>query len=227
MLSEKSVKDFLAELSSESPAPGGGSVAALAGALAAGLNSMVANLTIGKDKYAMSQDMMIAVRGRSGVLRGKLVQLVDDDTAAFNKVMDAFKMPKETEEQKKARSDAIQAATKKAAEIPLEVCKISNEILKLTKVVAERGNQNSITDAGAAALMADAAIQIAALNVKINLSSIKDEAFVEDMSKKLSEIEFSAVDAVDETMQLVLAVVDPDALAGDGDEELGGDVEEE
>ena len=219
MLVDMEVKKFLEELASESPAPGGGSVAALAAAQAAALTGMVCNLTIGKEKYASSQDMMLAVRGRSGVLRGKLLQIVDEDTDAFNAVMAAFKMPKGSDKEKEARKKAIQEAMKKAAEVPFEVCKICNELLKLTTVVAQKGNQNSITDAGVAALMADAALQSAALNVKINLSSIKDEKFVEEISKKLGEIEFDAVDTVDETMQLVLAVVDPEALEG-GEEDF-------
>lgn len=221
MLVDKNVKEFLDELTSESPAPGGGSVAALSGALAAALAGMVCNLTIGKEKYADSQDMMLAVRGRSNVLRNRLVQIIDEDTDAFNQLMAAFKMPKGTEEEKSARSGAIQDATKKATSVPLEVCKVCNELLKLTTVVAQKGNQNSITDAGVSALMADAAIQGASLNVKINLMSIKDDAFVEETSKKLNEFEFSALDALDETMQLVLAVVDPEALEGEGEDGAG------
>ena len=146
MLVDKNVKEFLDELASESPAPGGGSVAALSGALAAALAGMVCNLTLGKEKYANSQDMMLAVRGRSGVLRGKLIQIIDDDTEAFNQVMAAFKLPKGTDAEKEERKKAIQEAMKKASEVPLEVCKMSNEILKLTKVVAEKGNQNSTTN---------------------------------------------------------------------------------
>ena len=212
MLTEKTVKGFLEELASESPAPGGGSVAALSASLAAGLTTMVANLTFDKKGYESQKAMMGAVRMRSTKLRERLIELVDEDTAAFNEIMAAYKMPKGNDGDKKKRSEAIQTATKHAADVPFEVAKISNELLKLTHVIAEKGNKNAITDAGSAALMADAAIQMASMNVRINMQSIKDKKFNDEMDKKLGEIEFDAVDGMGDTMALVLGEIDPDAL---------------
>ncbi|MCD6461861.1 MAG: cyclodeaminase/cyclohydrolase family protein [Thermoplasmata archaeon] len=211
-LVDLTLAEFLEELASDSPAPGGGSVAALSGALAAALASMVANLTIGKKKYEDSQDMMLAVRGRAAKLRRRLLEIVDEDTEAFNMVMAAYRTPKDNPD----RGARIQEALKKAVEPPLEVVRISKEIIELARVVAEKGNQNSITDAGAAVLMADAALQVAAMNVKINLQSIKDQEFVDETERKLGGMEFEAVDLVDEALRPVLAVVDPKALEEGG-----------
>ena len=183
------VNSFLSELASSSPAPGGGSVAALAGALGAALSSMVCNLTIGKERYADVEDEMKDVLRMSEKLRRKLLKLVDKDTEAFNDVIKAFKMPKDTEEEKKVRSKAIQAGYKKAAMVPFETAEVCGKILDLAEVIAEKGNRSSVTDAAVSALMADAGVESAILNVKINLGSIKDEVFVKDMVSKLDKLE--------------------------------------
>ena len=187
-LTEKNLNRFLDELASDSPAPGGGSVAALAGALGAALASMVCNLTAGKKKYAeVENDMKQAVR-QSEQLRRKFTALIDKDTTAFNKVMEAFGLPKETEDQKALRSAAIQEATKEAALVPLEVMKHCIDALALARIVAEKGNINSISDAGVSALMLQAAAEGAALNVRINLGSIKDTEFVGWRSEEVSSL---------------------------------------
>ena len=178
MLIEKSVTSFLDELASNSPAPGGGSVAALSGALGGALTSMVCNLTIGKKKYLDVEADMKNVLRQSEDLRRRFTVLIDKDTHAFNKVMEAFSLPKETDDQKALRSAAIQEATKEAALVPLEVMKHVIDGLALAKTVAEKGNANSASDAGVSAIMLGAAMEGAALNVQINLSSIQDTDFV-------------------------------------------------
>ena len=197
------VKNFLSELASNSPAPGGGSVAALAGALGAALSSMVCNLTIGKEKYEKVQDEIKKVFRESEKLRGHLTELIDKDTDAFNEVIRALKMPKDTDVQKEKRKEALQKGYKNAAMVPFEAAKTCEKILDLARVVAEKGNQNSITDASISAIMANAGVHSAILNVEINLGSIKDEQFVGKIRRDLDEIERGANDKTDEIMKIV------------------------
>lgn len=184
-LAHSTISSFLSELASSSPAPGGGSVAALSGALAAALDSMVCQLTIGKKKYEHVQEDVSQLNQQLRTLQKRLIELIDEDTIAFNDVMAAFKMPKETEEQKKKRSESIQNGYKKAAEIPMETARIAKKVLHYSIDVAKKGNTNSITDAGVAALLGHAAVHAASLNVRINLGSIKDERFVKKISNEL------------------------------------------
>jgi glutamate formiminotransferase/formiminotetrahydrofolate cyclodeaminase len=197
------INKFLSELSSNSPAPGGGSVAALSGSLGAALSSMVCNLTIGKEKYANVQDEIKNVLKKSETLRKKLTDLIDKDTEAFNDVMKAFKMSKETEEQKKKRTTAIQKGYKTAAMVPFETAKTCAEILYVAKVVAGKGNVNSVTDAAVSAIMAKAGVESAVLNVKINLGSIKDENFVKKMFSDLTQLQKSVAKKTDEILGIV------------------------
>ncbi len=194
---------FLSELASDSPAPGGGSVAALAGSLGAALSSMVCNLTIGKEKYADVQQEIKDTLKKSEQLRKELIKLIDEDTEAFNDVMKAFKMPKETEEQKEKRKQAIQKGYKTAAKVPLETAKTCEKILDVAMVVAEKGNKNSITDAAVSALMAQAGVKSAILNIKINLGSIKDDELVEKISFEIDELQKNADDKTNEIMKIV------------------------
>jgi len=202
-LASLTIKNFLSELASSSPAPGGGSVAALAGALGTGLSSMVCNLTIGKEKYADVQDEMKDVLKKSEDVRRKLTELIDKDTNAFNDVIKAFRMPKETEEQKEKRSKTIQEGYKTAAKVPLQTAKTCEKILDISMIVAEKGNKNSITDAAVSAIMAQAGVHSAILNVKINLSSIKDKDFIEKTILEIEEIERSAIDKTDFILKFV------------------------
>ncbi len=188
MLTEKTVTKFLDELASNSPAPGGGSVAALAGALGSALTSMVCNLTIGKKKYLEAEGEMKHILQQSENLRTMFTKLIDKDTEAFNKVMEAYGLPKETEDQKALRSAAIQGATKEAALVPLEVMKHCIDALALAKTVAHKGNTNSLSDAGVSALMIRAACESAALNVRINLNGINDEEFVGWKSEEVTSL---------------------------------------
>jgi len=197
------VNGFLSELASSSPAPGGGSVAALAGSLGAALSSMVCNLTIGKEKYANVQSEIKDTLKKSEQLRKKLTKLIDEDADAFNDVMKAFKMPKDTEEQKIKRSAAIQDGYKTATSIPLETANTCEKILDLAMILAKKGNQNSITDSAVSALMAQSGVESAILNVKINLGSIKDEKFVKKISSELDKIQKNASKKTEEIIKIV------------------------
>lgn len=200
MLIDKTVSGFLDEVASNSAAPGGGSVAALAGALGAGLTAMVCRLTIGKKKYAEVEAEMQEVLGKVEELRAHFTELIEKDTEAFQAVMKAFSLPKETDEQKEARSSAIQEATKSAALVPLQVMELCERTLPLTQIVATKGNVNSLSDAGVAASMLYAACVGAALNVRINLSTIQDDTFVHDTSVKAEGIR-SAVEQLHADIQ--------------------------
>ncbi len=172
-----STKGFIDEVSTESPAPGGGSVAALAGSLAAALSAMVANLTVGKKGYEGVWPEMCDLAEQAQQVKDRLARAVDDDTQAFNDLMEAMRLPKATEEQRRSREAAMERGYQKAAAVPLETARACLEALRLAQQVAERGNVNSSSDAGVAALMARAGVEGAALNVLINLPSIKDEDF--------------------------------------------------
>lgn len=188
MLTTLTVKAFVDELASSSPAPGGGSVAALGGSMAAGLLNMVLNLTLGQAKFAEVETELSPLKPQTEAAYVRLVNFVDIDTEAFNEVMAAFKLPKATEEEKAARSQKIQTAYKKAADIPLEVAGQCLTVLKLCPVIAKKGNPNALSDAGVAAQMAYAGLESAIMNVKINLGSIKDTAYVEGAKEKCAAI---------------------------------------
>ena len=179
---------FYDEVASSSPAPGGGSVAAAAGALAAALASMVSRLTVSKKQYANVKAEMTEVRDKGDALRAELTTLIDTDKEAFNKVMEAFKLPKGTDEEATARDKAIEDANKEAALVPLKVMKKSLEVLKLARIVADKGNENSITDAGVAGLMGMAAVDGAGYNVRINLTSVNDTEFVNKLKLEVETI---------------------------------------
>ena len=187
-LVKMNIKMFLDELASSSPAPGGGSVAALSGALGAALSSMVCNLTKGKQGYETVQVEIIELLQRSEELRKQLTELIDKDTEAFNQVMDALKMPKETAEQKEHRHHTMQNAFKHAAEVPLETARKCMQILDIARILAEKGNKNSISDAAVSALMAQTGLQAAYENVRINLLSIKDTEYVQKITTELDEL---------------------------------------
>lgn len=189
MLQDMNIKDFLERTASSSPVPGGGSVAALSASLSAALTEMVANLTVGKKKYADVEEEMKEIVETCAKYRLKFVDDIDKDSEAFNKVMAAFKLPKETEEEKEVRKQAIQEGLKEAATVPLEVAKDAFKIMDLVIEVVEKGNTNAVTDGAVAAMMARTAVLSALYNVKINLSSIKDEEFVIKVSKEVKELE--------------------------------------
>ncbi|HPJ69519.1 MAG TPA: glutamate formimidoyltransferase [Candidatus Mcinerneyibacteriales bacterium] len=182
-----SVKDFVDELSSDSPAPGGGSVAALAGALSAALSSMVANLTFGKKGYERRNPLMEEVSQRAQRAKRDYLALIDRDTEAFNIYMDAMKMPKKSDEEIKRRAEAMEAAAIRATEIPLETLKEAENLCSLAEIVGKKGNPNAASDAAVAALMAEAAAEGAYLNVLINLPGINDKSFKERAAREADE----------------------------------------
>ena len=187
-LLKMNLREFCNETLSDSPAPGGGSVAALMGALGASLGGMVANLSAGKrgwdDKLEYFSDWAV----KAQQLKDELLSLVDEDTAAFNKVMDAFALPKESAEEKVARSAAVEKATKYAAEIPLRVMKTASKSYELLAEMADKGNPASISDVGVGALATRACIDGAELNVRINLGQLKDEKFKSDLLEKVRKV---------------------------------------
>jgi len=201
---------FLGELASDSPTPGGGSVAALCGALGAALNSMVANLTIGKKKYADVEANMKNVLTGAETLRLELTQMIDEDAAAFNRVMLALKLPKETEAEKASRKTALQQALVDAATVPLAVMEMCVGVIRLARPVAEHGNVNAVSDAGVAALVARAGVHAAGLNVRINLGGIRAEEhqeFARRARAALTALGGEADSACDEIMEIVLEKV--------------------
>ena len=201
MLAELTLKAFIDKVISNDPVPGGGSVSALNGALAASLSAMVANLTVGRKKYAEVNDLMQELAARLETAARRLLADVDRDSEAYDRVFSAFKLPKDTDEQKAVRSEAIQRETKYAAQVPMEVARAVHEILPHIATVAQRGNSNAVTDACVAMMCARTAVLGALLNVKINLSSIKDEAFVKAMAEEAARLE---IDTMEQERNLLL-----------------------
>ncbi|KUO48909.1 MAG: methenyltetrahydrofolate cyclohydrolase [Desulfitibacter sp. BRH_c19] len=192
MLVDLTGKDFIKSVASDSPAPGGGSVAAFAGALSAALVNMVVNLTVGREKYQEHEKELITIRDKGNELQERLTRYVDEDTQTFSLVMEAYKLPKETDQDKSKRSAAIQDAMKKAAELPLEVAKSCLEVIRFSETVITKGNPNCLSDGGVGCLMAHAGLQGAVFNVQINLGSIKDEEYKKRLTTEIVQIEQEA-----------------------------------
>ena len=180
----KTLQEYLTELSSNSPTPGGGNVAALCGALSASLGTMVCNLTIGKKKYADVENEMISVKQKLESYQKTFVGLGAKDNAAFEKVMEAFKLPKETDAEKETRSKKIEEATIGAADIPSQVMKTCADILPLLKIIIDKGNRNSLSDAGVAASLIGTAAKSAYMNVIINCSSLSNQTIAQEIKKR-------------------------------------------
>ena len=183
-LIDMQVKEYLKVLKSDAPAPGGGSVSALAGAQGVALFSMVADLTLGKEKYADDQEICRSAKERGASLYAELVESVDRDTEAFNLVSAAFKMPKETDEEKAARKQAIADGTLVATEVPFHTMELGYEGLMLAKSMIGRSNPNAASDLGVAILNRTGCIKGAWLNVKINLPGVKDEMCIRDSCRR-------------------------------------------
>ncbi|WP_066504757.1 cyclodeaminase/cyclohydrolase family protein [Abyssisolibacter fermentans] len=194
MLQDLKLKEFLEKTASKDPVPGGGSVAALSASISASLIAMVANLTIGKTGYEKSEDEMKKILNIASNVSKKSVNDIDRDSNAFNEVMTAFKLPKSNDDEKSKRKDAIQSGFKNAALVPLEVAKDAIELMDYASIMVEKGNKNAVTDAAVAAMMARTAVLSALYNVKINLSSIKDEKFVTETSKEVDKLRIKAVE---------------------------------
>lgn len=192
MLIEKTLSQFIDQAASDAPTPGGGSVAALAGSLGTALTKMVAELSFGKKAYeGLDDEVKKEFEEKAEKLESKIEKLkkiVDEDSSAFDSVMAAFKLPKETEEEKKARSEAIQEGYKIALEVPKSCADLCLEVLKLQDIFAHYGNINAITDVGVGALLAYSGLEGALLNVTINLLSIKDEAYRKNMEDEVAKV---------------------------------------
>src|SRR5882762_3890586 len=186
-LVKMNLREFCNETLSDSPAPGGGSVAALMGALGTSLGGMVANLSAGKRGWDDKLEYFSENAVKAQQLKDELLSLVDEDTAAFNKVMDAFALPKKAAEEKAARAAAIEQTTKYAAEVPLKVMETASKSYDLLAEMAESGNPASVSDVGVGALATRACIEGAALNVRINLAQLKDEKFKASLSKRIEQ----------------------------------------
>ena len=189
MLENLRIVDFLERVASNTPVPGGGSIAALSAAASASLSEMVANLTIGKKGFEAVEGEMKGIAADALNLRGKLVQDIDRDSDAFHGVVSAYKLPRDTEEDKKKRNRAIQEGLKNAALVPLSVAKDAFRLMELAQRVIENGNRRAVTDGVVAAMMARTAILSAMYNVRINLVSIQDKAFVTDVAKQIEYME--------------------------------------
>ena len=203
MIEDSSVQTFLDQLASQESTPGGGSAAAIMGAMGAALVSMVCNLTIGKKNYAAVESDLKEVLRESEALRQRLTGMVSDDVRVFNQVMSAYGMPRDTEEQKSARGAAIQAALKDATVVPLACAKACAEVIDLSRTAAEKGNVNVVSDAGVAVMAAYGALKSAALNVYINVGNIKDRDFAEATRSELESLLGRYEAAAQEIFELV------------------------
>lgn len=193
MLKDLTVTEFLAHTASAEPLPGGGCTAALSAALAASLTEMVANLTIGRKKFQAVEDEMKKIAKTAADLRKKLQNDIDNDAQAYRKVLAAFKLPKNTDGEKKQRSSAIQQAFKTAATVPLGVARDALKIMNLASRAIAQGNQNAVSD-GAVGVLASRTAALAALyNVKINLSAIRDPGFVEELTRESENLKSQVI----------------------------------
>ena len=203
MDTKKTVQKYLEELSSNSPTPGGGNVAALCGSLSASLGTMVCNLTIGKKKYADIESEMTALKEKLSSYIDKFITLGKNDNEAFERVLDAFKLPKETDEQKRLRNEAIEKSTLEAAYVPAEVIKNCREVIPLLEIIANKGNQNSLSDVGVAVAVISAASEGAFLNVLINYSSLTEKQKAADLLMRADNLN----NEVKEEAQILLSEI--------------------
>jgi len=186
--SRLSLEEFLSALASEAPTPGGGTAAAVAGAMGASLAEMVAALTLSKEKYAASHAAVRPVGEAAAAAREEFLDLAREDSEAYDRVLAARRLPKETEEQKAERGRQLAAANRRATEIPMRTARVAARLLSLLPELTEKGNPNAVSDAGAAALLLEAAAEGALLNVGINLSGAGDPVFVADMQRETADL---------------------------------------
>ncbi len=203
MIKDQPISKFLDELASSASTPGGGGAAAIMGAMGAALTSMVCNLTVGKKNYADVEGEMQAALATTEDLRGRLTDMIKADVDVFDKVMGAYGMPKDSDDEKSTRSAAIQEALKEATDVPLACAKLCREVIDASQAVAEKGNKNVISDSGVSVLAAHAALKSAALNVYINVGGIKDEAFAKDRLQQLEQVLSGADEKTESIYQTV------------------------
>ena len=202
-LKEMSVAEMAAMTASNSPAPGGGSIAAMTGAFGAALSAMVASLTIGKKAYADVKDEMQEVIDKAEELRLELLDAIQKDSESFDAFIAALGMPKDTDEEKAARTAAMQKSLKEAAEVPYQTAVTAARVMPLAEIVVQKGNAKAVTDGLVSAMMARTAVRSALLNIRINLESINDAEYVADMQKKCQDLEGSVVKAESYILSLV------------------------
>jgi formiminotetrahydrofolate cyclodeaminase len=202
-LQNLTLKQFLEKTANNEPVPGGGSISALHGAIAAALTEMLANITIGKKNYSAVEETMKLNATKASALRTKFLTDIDRDAEAYNLVFQAFRLPKDTDEQKVLRSEKIQEATKVAALVPMEVAERAFELLDLISETTRKGSKNAITDGCVAMMTCRTAVLGALLNVRINLASIRDERFVKEFSEKCNRIEKETLRKEQELMEFV------------------------
>ena len=202
-IKDTAIEPFLDQLASSAATPGGGSAAAIIGAMGAALVSMVCNLTIGKKKYADVEAEMKDVLAKTEVLRNKLTSMIQDDVKAFDAVMGAYGMPKETDADKAARDKAIQSALKLATDVPLACAYAAREVIDLAAIASDKGNLNVISDAGVGVLAGYAALRSAALNVLTNARMITDKTFAEAKLKELNQLLAGAEGATEKAYAVV------------------------
>jgi formiminotetrahydrofolate cyclodeaminase len=200
---DQEIEEFLEDLASNKPAPGGGSAAAVAGGLAAALSSMVANLTIGKERYEEVEDEFQGILKDANDLRQEFLKTISEDIQAYNKVMDAYGAPGDTPEEKEERKKAIQEALKGATEPPFKMAELALEVMDLARKCSVSGNSHAVTDAGASAILAEATVRTSLLNVDINLSSISDEDFVSEKTKKRNALSSNAMEKSEEVLEIM------------------------
>ncbi len=193
MLADNTINDYLNKLAAGTAVPGGGSVAALNGALAASLTEMVANLTIGKKGYETVEDDMKTLADKAAQLRIKLTESIDEDAVAYTEVMAAFKLPKTSDEETAVRKQTIQYAIKHAALVPLEVARNAVAVIELAGWAIDKGNKNAASDGAVAAMNARTAALAAIYNVRINLGSIDDERFVDELTQEVKALESQVI----------------------------------
>lgn len=206
-LTKLSCEEFLEKLASESPTPGGGGGAAVAGALAAALSSMVANITVGKEKFAEQEKEVQELFQSAESLRQNLLQLVEADAAVFDSFMECYRLPKNTDEEKTARTQAIGSAAKQAAEVPFAAAQACLDVLRIATRIVEIGNPNVITDGTISALLARAAMRSEFYNVRINLSLTKDDEYNVCMLAKLDSMEKEALELENKALQTTYAAL--------------------
>ena len=202
-MQDMNVRELIELTASNAPAPGGGAIAALSGAFGAALAAMVGSLTLGKKGYEDAQKEMAEMTDKGKNLAKKLLAAMDDDANSFNGYMAALGMPKGTEEEKTIRRAAMQDALKSASLVPLNTAKTAAEVFPLAEAAVKSGNRNAVTDGLVAAMMARAAVLGALLNVKINLGSIKDEAFVQELQAACGALQEEAIAAEQRILDLV------------------------
>ncbi len=202
-IKDNRIEQFLEALASQSATPGGGSAAAIIGAMGAALVSMVCNLTIGKKKYAEVEGEMKDVLAKADTLRKQLIGMIEDDVKAFDAVMGAYGLPKETDADKAKRDSAIQAALKQATDVPMACARAARQVIDIAAIASDKGNLNVISDAGVGVLAGYAALRSAALNVFTNARMITDKTFAEAKLQELNRLLVGAEAATEKAYGVV------------------------